>query len=372
MDGGSGRIVNQELHIDMEDFVPPNPPNGGTAPFYNDRIVAHEMVHAVMGRTTSMAGLPTWFLEGSAEFIHGADERVAADLAAAGGGSAGANTLVGLLNGSWGGSSAEYSSAYVATRFLHQAIKDGGGEGIRDVMTYLSENIGSNLDDALANVASSGQFSTEADFLTAFTAADGAGSLYLQNLSDSGALANDDTGAIGGADADAGEVLTAESVIDDTSRYSDDPLAGFVEAWPEGHDVSFAGSSGESLAFQVGTERDQTIDVSRLRISVNALGLADIDLTESPGKAIVRADAALEYINSARAELGATQSRLESAIASNEVALENISAARSRIRDADIAVETAELTRSTIMQQASLAMLAQANSQPRAVLALLQ
>ena len=150
------------------------------------------------------------------------------------------------------------------------------------------------------------------------------------------------------------------------------PLAGFAEEWPDGHDVTFAGSSGEQLAFQVGTERGQVISTSRLRISVEALGLSDIDLRESTGKAIVRADAALDYINSARAELGAAQSRLESAIASNEVALENVSAARSRIRDADIASQTAELTRSTILQQAAVAMLAQANSAPRQVLQLLQ
>ena len=44
---------------------------------YNDRIIAHEMVHAVMGRSINMTAIPTWFLEGTAELIHGADERLA-------------------------------------------------------------------------------------------------------------------------------------------------------------------------------------------------------------------------------------------------------------------------------------------------------
>ena len=372
VDGATGKIVNQELHIDMADFVPANPPNGGNAPFYSDRIIAHEMVHAVMGRTTSMAGLPTWFLEGAAELIHGADERVENDLAVAGGGVTGANALVAEISNAWTGSSAQYSSGYLAARYLHDVIKQDGGSGIKDVMSYLAGNGGAGLDDALANVASSGRFASEAAFLADFTAVSGNGSAYLQDLDGSGALGNEDTGAIGGADADAGEVLTATSVIKDTSRYSDDPLAGFVEQWPVGHDVQFAGSSGTRLAYQVGADRGQVIETTQLKVSVTLLGLDDVDLRESPGKAIVRSDAALDYINSARAELGAMQSRLESAIASNEVALESVSAARSRIRDTDMASETAELTRANIMQQASLAMLAQANSAPRDVLQLLQ
>ena len=76
-----GRENNLLLQVDLADFVPPNLPNGGSAPLYNDRIMVHEMVHAVMGRTTSMAGLSTWFLEGAAEFIHGADERVEGSVA---------------------------------------------------------------------------------------------------------------------------------------------------------------------------------------------------------------------------------------------------------------------------------------------------
>jgi flagellin len=86
--GPGGRGTNLRLSIDLANFTPPNLPDGGTAPFYNDRIIAHEMVHAVMARATNWASLTatsTWFVEGAAEFIHGADERVAADIAAAAG-----------------------------------------------------------------------------------------------------------------------------------------------------------------------------------------------------------------------------------------------------------------------------------------------
>ncbi len=70
--------------------------------------------------------------------------------------------------------------------------------------------------------------------------------------------------------------------------------------------------------------------------------------------------------------MGAVQNRLESTIANLGNVSENVSAARSRIMDADFAAETAALTRTQIMQQAGVAMLSQANSQPQMVLSLLQ
>jgi flagellin len=88
--------------------------------------------------------------------------------------------------------------------------------------------------------------------------------------------------------------------------------------------------------------------------------------------AIASVDAALETINGTRAELGALQSRFNSTIANLASNVENLSSARSRIRDTDFAVETAELTRVQILQQAGVAMLSQANAAPQSVLALLQ
>lgn len=83
-------------------------------------------------------------------------------------------------------------------------------------------------------------------------------------------------------------------------------------------------------------------------------------------------DAALEQINSQRASLGATQNRFSATISNLQGTSENLSGARSRIKDADFAQETAALTRGQILQQAGTAMLAQANSLPNGVLALLR
>jgi flagellin len=82
--------------------------------------------------------------------------------------------------------------------------------------------------------------------------------------------------------------------------------------------------------------------------------------------------AAIEVVTAMRADFGAAQNRLESSIRNMENVVENQSAARSRIKDADFARETANMTRTQILQQAGTAMLAQANQLPQNVLQLLQ
>lgn len=83
-------------------------------------------------------------------------------------------------------------------------------------------------------------------------------------------------------------------------------------------------------------------------------------------------DAAIEIINSKRADLGAVQNRFQSNIRNLMNVSENVSAARSRITDTDFAAETASLTRLQIIQQASTTILSQANQRPQAALSLLQ
>jgi len=104
------------------------------------------------------------------------------------------------------------------------------------------------------------------------------------------------------------------------------------------------------------------------------VGFAALDISSQADadNAILAMDAALNSVNSARADLGAIQNRFSSTIANLNTSSENLSAARSRIRDVDYAQETAELTRSQILQQAGTAMLAQANQVPQNVLSLLQ
>jgi len=101
---------------------------------------------------------------------------------------------------------------------------------------------------------------------------------------------------------------------------------------------------------------------------------AALDITSAGGsqQALSIVDKALTAVNSARADMGAIQNRFSSTIANLSTTSENLSASRSRIRDTDYAKETAELTRTQILQQAGTAMLSQANSSTSNVLSLLQ
>lgn len=131
---------------------------------------------------------------------------------------------------------------------------------------------------------------------------------------------------------------------------------------------------------QTGLTADGTTTGSALSGTANATitiassQLASLNISSVAGAnlAIIAVDQALTTVNSARARMGAVQSRVESTIAGQQIASENLSAARSRIQDADFAQETAKLTRAQILQQAGTAVLAQANAIPNNVLSLLR
>ena len=107
---------------------------------------------------------------------------------------------------------------------------------------------------------------------------------------------------------------------------------------------------------------------------ITGTDIPTVQITDIPNSqaAISAIDAAINAINSQRAELGAVQNRFENVVATLMVSSENQSAARSRIMDADYAAETANLSRAQILQQAGNAMVAQANQLPQQVLSLLQ
>ena len=104
----------------------------------------------------------------------------------------------------------------------------------------------------------------------------------------------------------------------------------------------------------------------------SALNSASVSTVAGANTTIGRVDAALTSVSDLRSTFGAIQNRFESTIANLTAVSENLSASRSRIQDADYAAETAALTRAQILQQAGTAILAQANSAPQTVLALLR
>ena len=106
--------------------------------------------------------------------------------------------------------------------------------------------------------------------------------------------------------------------------------------------------------------------------SANTVAQIDISSEDGAASAIAVVDSALSRVNSIRADLGAIQNRFESTIANLATTSENLSAAYSRILDADFAAETAKLSKSQVLQQAGISVLAQANARPQQVLSLLQ
>ncbi|MFO1386676.1 MAG: flagellinolysin [Chitinivorax sp.] len=355
--GAGGKVYNQKLNIDMADFTPPNLPDGGSAPFYNDRIIAHEMVHAVMGRSVNMTSMPTWFLEGSAELIHGADERLKTDIAING-----QAAVVNQIGGAWGSASIDYSSAYAATRYLHDKLKGlGVSGGLKGLMQNLAST-GSNLDVAL-NAVTNGVYASAAAFVTDWQAN---GSNYITNQMN---LNNADTGAIGGLDADMGPEYTAKNIMTDRgSVYGDQVLEGFNLVFP----TIATGTDQKQVELHIGASATDKVLTSFAAVNSSALGIKDLDLINLPSFAIVHLDQALDYVNRRRADAGASLARLEFTANQLTTSVENSSASRSRIRDADYAQETAALSRQQILQQSATAMLAQASQLPQLALQLLR
>ena len=128
------------------------------------------------------------------------------------------------------------------------------------------------------------------------------------------------------------------------------------------------GTSAGTFSFQVGANAGERLSIETSTI-VN-LG-ADILTSAASDTALASIDSAIDSITTQRARYGAVQSRFESAINNLQIGMENQAAARGRIMDADFAKETAALTKAQILQQAGIAMTAQANQAPQTVLSLL-
>lgn len=136
--------------------------------------------------------------------------------------------------------------------------------------------------------------------------------------------------------------------------------------------------TGSILDFQVGTRNDPNIDrisfdASKADANAAALG---INLTSVADKAsaqnsLAAIDSAITNVSAMRADFGAIQNRLQSTINNIAVSMENLSAANSRIRDVDVAEETAEMTKNNILLQAGTSVLAQANQTANSALGLL-
>lgn len=119
------------------------------------------------------------------------------------------------------------------------------------------------------------------------------------------------------------------------------------------------------------TSKGEPYTIGKATTAVTTASVSSIKTAKDAQTAMANLDYMIKAVDSKRAELGAVQNRFDSTIRNQSNVSENLSAARSRIRDADFATETANLTKQNILQQAASSILAQANQRPQSALSLL-
>lgn len=215
------------------------------------------------------------------------------------------------------------------------------------------------LNDAINNYAASTGISSTVNGGTLILTSDQGYDINIENF-----LHSTGGGAIQfkGLDGFTSATTTAGAAVTLTSTVADSSVVGGTLRFSSSGSFSVTSAAAGGMFSGVGSNTSTLSAVSSITVGSQTGANSAIDVI----------DAALQTINSQRAALGAMQNRFTSAVANLQTTSENISAARSRIRDADFASETASLTRAQILQQAGVAMLAQANAMPNSVLSLLK
>ncbi len=172
---------------------------------------------------------------------------------------------------------------------------------------------------------------------------------------------------------------TVSSADRDTLQQEFSELVGEIDRIAQStefNNINLLDGSQASVSFQVGIGTTAgvdtlSVDLSSARSAALSIDTLDVGSTGDPSAAITAIDSAIDTVSGLRGRLGATQNRLQSTISNLGTTSENLTAAESRVRDVDVAFETARLTRLQIMQQAAVSVLAQTNALPQAALRLL-
>jgi flagellin len=178
-----------------------------------------------------------------------------------------------------------------------------------------------------------------------------------------------------GEDIRIGNLSTVGGLVGATIQGADTTTAAVaIAAGPTVNTVGGSVTFHSASSFSISTNGAGTdfLAVANTGSTLSAVSAIDISTAAGATDALLTVDAALSTVSSNRAKLGAVQNRFLTTIDNLNTTSENLSASRSRIQDADFATETANLSRTQILQQAGTAMVAQANQLPQGVLALLR
>jgi flagellin len=271
------------------------------------------------------------------------------------------------LNAEYGQLRSEVQRVADQTVFAGLKLLDGSFSGVN---FQVGANVGEVITiQSLANVSTGalgGTFtrvegSVAAGSITGFATAIAAGDLTVNGTS-VGAIA-----AAGSAQERAGQLVSAINAISATTGVgaSYDAATGNYTL-SSGAAITVGGASATVVlsGFAAGSVGTST--------STTGMNSTNVQSFTASQQAIGVLDNALTSVNSSRATIGAINSRFDSVISNLRSTTENLSASRSRIQDTDFAQETARLTRAQVLQQAGVAMLAQANAAPQQVLSLLR
>jgi flagellin len=176
--------------------------------------------------------------------------------------------------------------------------------------------------------------------------------------------------AINRKSADTG--VTAFLTQDAAGTYTIDLMSSKLDSNGDAVSMSLGTGFTADNFGRAGAAIASAIDATDTTTDALGIDTLSVDTQRNAWVALKKIDSAIDQVNSARADLGALQSRFENSVGSIEIQVENLSASRGRIVDADFAKETANLSRTQILQQAGTAMVAQANQLPQGVLSLLQ
>jgi len=238
--------------------------------------------------------------------------------------------------------------------------------------------VGANTGETISVSSIVNAKSTDLGVTSIATAAQSAASAFGTTIADGNITIQNDAGVavnvagfVTGSDA-AG---VASSVLEAINKISDQ--TGVYATITDGTTDQITLTSDDNITVTIDgtTATAATTGLTTLTATAaNVTGFDALDISSVGGAntAISYMDSALDAVNTARADLGAIQTRFESVVSNLAINSENTSAARGRIRDADFAAETASLSRNQILQQAGTAMLAQANQLPQNVLSLLR
>jgi len=356
---GDGTADVIDMQFDLPDFAAPHTQPTSTA----DRTVAHEMVHLMQAQNSYYGDITgdgssrgTWFKEGLAEFIHGADSSVNSILNGNGDDFAALASAIGTGNESWV-SGEQYATGYLAVKYLHSRIvASGQADGVKHMTTWMKTQFdtlqgasNSGIDDYFQTFniskASGGNFASNADFISNYKGGDGQN--FISTLRTAGDFSNVDTGSIRGSDEGGATALDAQAVIPDATG---NPTSKYVEE--EDNSSLAATIDGTGL----------TYDLKSVNTVVVQTDTYNLESVTNAKNTLNQITSWLENLAGERSNVGANLSRLEKEIQNLNGKITTGELAVGRIQDTDVATESTKFASSQVRLQASIAILAQAKN----------